>query len=179
MWRTWIKIEMGNRSPFKSFQDTIRVKIHPILQLQKHGQINWFYFLFHPKPDDPTNFYFDIVFTTDKEDPNNYLPKYCTATEKIHPITSISGIDEEILGNGDIREAWKVIGEQSEFIINLICSHRGDTEIHPKQIAQFMHFMNSLGYGMKSLFFPRAPYAEIKSLIPQMKTIIGGEIRLF
>jgi len=43
-----------------------------------------------------------------------------------------------------------------------------------------MHFfMNSLGYGMKSLFFPRATYDEMKSLIPQMKTIPGGELRLF
>ena len=156
MWRTWIKIEIVNQSPFKSFQDTIRMKIYPLLQLQKNGQINWFYFLFHPKPDDPTNFYFDIVFTTDKVNPNSFLPEYCISTEKINPLNSIYGIDVGLLKDADIGEAWKIIGEQSEFIINFVRSHKADTEIHARQIAQFMHFfMNPLGYGMKSIFLPR------------------------
>jgi hypothetical protein len=156
MWRTWIKIEMGNHSPFKSFQDTIRVKVSPFLQLKNNGHINWFYFLFHPKPDDSTNYYFDVVFTTDEDNANSFLPEYCIGTEKINPTSSILGIDVGILEDTDIREAWKIIGEQSEFIIDLVLSHKKDLEIHPKQIAQFMHyFMNPLGYGMKSVFLPR------------------------
>lgn len=156
MWRTWIQIQMDIQSPFKSFQDTIRVKISPLLQLQKQGQINWFYFLYHPKPDDATNFYFDIVFTTEKENPSSFLPKHCISTEKIDPMNSLAGIDVGILRDADIREVWKIIGEQSEFIINLINSHKADAEIHAGQIAQFMHFfMNPLGYGMKSIFLPR------------------------
>jgi hypothetical protein len=71
-------------------------------------------------------------------------------------MTSISGIDEKILDGEDIKKAWRIIGEQSEFMINLVCSHRENIEIPPKQIAQFMHFfMNALAYGGKCWFFPK------------------------
>lgn len=157
MWRTWIKIDRGKGSIFKCFQDTIRRKLEPILQLRKRGEIDWFYFLFHSKPDDPTNQYFDVVFTTDRESLNDLLPEYCTTGEKISPMTSISGIDMSILNAEDIKKAWGIIGEQSEFMIDFVCSHNENNEIHPEQIAQFMHFFfNSLGYGGHCLFFPEA-----------------------
>jgi hypothetical protein len=117
--------------------------------------IDWFYFLFHQKPDDLANCYFDVIFTTNEKDPSAFLPKHCIDTHKIPPMLSISGIDTKALRNEDIGEAWRIIGEQSEFIINLVCSHKEDSEISAAQIVQFMHFfMNQLDYGGKCLFFP-------------------------
>jgi hypothetical protein len=178
MWRTWIRIESGDQPTFKMFQDTIRQRMQPILQLQKNGEINWFYFLYHSKHDDPTNFYFDVVFTTERKAPNEILPEYCIGTQKIPPITSISGIDEKILLDEDIGKAWRIIGEQSEFMINMVCSHRENTEIPPIHIAQFMHFfMNQLGYGQKSLFFPGAHPDRISQVLSQVAAIGGSWIR--
>jgi hypothetical protein len=176
MWRTWIRIESGDQPSFKMFQDTIRQRIQPILQLQKNGEVNWFYFLYHSKPDDPANLYFDVVFTTERETPDEILPEYCIGTQKIPPITSISGIDEKILLGEDIRKAWRIIGEQSEFMINMVCSYNENNEIPPIQIAQYMHFfMNQLGYGQKSLFFPRAYPDKISQAASQVAAILGGE----
>jgi hypothetical protein len=184
MWRTWIQIEIRDNSLFKSFQDTIREKLQPILQLQKSGKINWFYFLFHSKHNDPNNLYFDVVFTTES-DPKDILPNYCIDTAKIPPMMEIDGVDEKLLEGEDIRKAWRIIGEQSEFMINLVCSHQENVEIPPAQIAQFMHFfMNQLGYGKKSLFFPKAPIDRMKIVVSQpsmkqMTVYLGGEMRLF
>ena len=152
-WRTWIKIDCDDQMKPKAFQDTIRQKLYPILQLQRAGEIDWFYFLFHPKPEDPINLYYDVVLTTDKKNPKEFLPSYCIDTTKITPLTSISGIDESLLKYKDIGEAWKLIGDQSVFIINLVCSHSEEGEISSKQFVQFMHFfMNSMGWGFKSYF---------------------------
>ena len=85
------------------------------------------------------------------------MPDGCTKPEQVNPkgMALISNIDMEILKGEDIREAWKLIGEQSKFIINLICAHKENQEISFKQIVQFMHFfMNPLGLGHKSLFLP-------------------------
>jgi hypothetical protein len=181
MWRTWIIIHPGKEPIRKVFQDTIRLKLQHILQLQKKGKISWFYFLWHQKADDPANLYFEITFTTDSNDPDDFLPEYCIDTKKIPPDESISGIDESLLVGEDIKEAWRIIGEQSEFIINMVCSHKGNVEIPPPQIAQFIHFfMNPLGYDGNLLFFPKAHPAAMEALISQpifqMRDILGGEL---
>jgi hypothetical protein len=159
MWRTWVKFGPKSELTHKMLQDTIRHQMYRISELQKMGKITWYYFLCHPKPDDPSNGYFDTVFTVDSGDPHEFLPKYCIDTKKIDPMEGILGIDVSILKDGDIGEAWKIIGEQSEFVIDLVRAHTENSEIHPRQITQFMHyFMNALGLGFKSiLFFPEIP----------------------
>ncbi len=191
MWRTWIRIERGKNSVFKSFQDTIREKIQPFLQLEKNGEISWFYFLCHDKenPPDPANLYFEVRFTTDRKNPKEFLREYCVDTDRYSPGTTIPGIDEKLLEGGDIRKAWRIIGEQSEFIINFVCSYKKEIEIPPKQIAQFMHFiMNPLRYGQKSLFFPKATDEKMEYIlehpvrnpgITQIASVLGDEWWLF
>lgn len=153
MWRTWIKIGSIKDLNTKMLQDTIREKISTILQLQKSGKINWFYFLYHNKPDDSANGYFDVVFTSNLKDPDGILPKYCINTTKISPMSTISGINNQLLKNNDICEAWRLIGLQSEFIINLVLAHSKNKEITPKQFVQFMHFfMNTFGFGNRATF---------------------------
>lgn len=180
MWRTWVKIGFSPQLKHKMFQDTIRNKMYNILQLQKMGEISWFYFLFHIKRDDPFYAYFDVVFTTDREDPNEFLPEFCIDTKKIPPMKKISGIDTKLLKDEDIAEAWKIIGEQAVFIIDLIRAHKENVEIHHQQIAKFMHyFMNSLSLGFKSiLFFPSIP-SQILSTIESMQLKFGKDYVLF
>ncbi len=181
MWRTWIKIQSGNQPTPKMFQDAIRQRMQPILQLQKSGEIAWFYFTWHTEnAPDLANLYFDVVFTTERKEPDEFLPGYCTKAKKIDPMKSIAGIEEKFLEGEDIRKAWKIIGEQSEFIINLVCSHKKETEIPPRQIMQFMHFfMNQMGYGHKSLFFPKGHPDRIAQVVSQVVHFLGGEMIRF
>ncbi|MCW4037494.1 MAG: hypothetical protein NWF13_02030 [Candidatus Bathyarchaeota archaeon] len=170
MWRTWVKIGFRHQLTYKMAQDTIRNKMYYILQLQKMGEISWFYFLFHNKRDDPVNTHFDLVFTSDKEDPSEFLPEYCIDTKKIPPMKKISGIDMSLLKDEDIAEAWKIIGEQSVFIIELIRTHKANVESTQLQIAQFMHyFMNSLLLGHKSILFFQGLSPQLLSTINSMQ----------
>jgi len=119
------------------------------------------------------------VFTSNRGDPNEFLPEYCVDTEKILPMRRITGIDGTILEEKDIAEAWRIIGEQSDFIIDLVRAHTENSEIHPQQIAQFMHyFMNALGLGGKSiLFFPEIPSAirlQIQLMPEEVKKNYSG-----
>jgi len=169
MWRTWIKIGLKNELTYKLFQDVIRNKMYEISELKKMGKINWYYFLYHNKPDDTTNGYFDVVFTTISEEPTKFLPEYCVDTKKISPINEISGIESSILKDTNIVKAWKLIGEQSEFIIDLIRAHNENSVIPPKQIAQFMHyFMNQLGLGGKSVLFFKGIPNNIYTILAYM-----------
>ena len=122
------------------FQDTIREKMYPISQLHKKGKINWYYFLFHSKSNDLNSLYFDIKFTSDFADPNKFLPDYCIDTTKIRPLNTIAGIDAKILKNEDITEAWRIIGEQSKWLLELFSIHKEGACIPPEQIGQFLHF---------------------------------------
>jgi hypothetical protein len=51
------------------------------------------------------------------------LPDYCVGTEKIEPTMDIQGIDKALLKGERIEEAWRLIGEQSEWVIRLLDSH--------------------------------------------------------
>ena len=166
MWKTWVKIGLINQCTLKIIQDTIRTKMQPINQLEKDGKITWFYFLNHQKNDDPLNQYFEVIFTTNGTDPNEFLPDGCSKPEQVKPekMALIVGINIEILKGEDIREACKLIGEQSKFIINLICAHKENQTIPINQIVQFMHFfMNPLGLGHKSLILPMGSFYGAQS----------------
>jgi len=114
--------------------------------------INWYHFLIHDYPRDPANWYFHIRFSVigdiEKLDDLN-LPKYCVSPEEIRPLRNIAGINKALLRNEEIEEAWKIIGEQSEWIVNLINIHKEDIGWIPiDQFVQFMHFfMNMMGLG--------------------------------
>ena len=156
MWETWVKIGPKANSTLKTFQDAIRNKIYPMVSsLMNKDIINWYHFLHHSYPRDPNNLYFHIRFSAmrniKKVDDFN-LPEYCVSTEKIEPIKNISGISKALLKDEEIEEAWRIIGEQSEWIINLINIHKEDIGWIPiNQFVQFMHFfMNMMGLGHRA-----------------------------
>ena len=55
-------------------------------------------------------------------------------------IESIAGIDKSLLKNEEIEEAWRMIGKQSEWFLEMLNIHKEDVDIPPQQIAQFLHF---------------------------------------
>ena len=156
MWETWVRIGPRAGLTLKMLQDTIRNRICPVVShLEKKKVINWYHFLLHDYPRDPSNRYFHIRFSVIgniKRAEDLGLPEYCVSTEKIAPIRNIDGINRALLKNEEIEEAWRIIGEQSEWIINLVNIHREDIEGIPiGQFVQFMHFfMNMMGLGGKA-----------------------------
>jgi len=153
MWETWIKIGPGNSLTSDMFQESIRNKIYPMVSdLENRKVINWYHFLFHPYPQDPNNGYFHLRFSVSeniKEVDDIELPPYCVSTKKIDPIRDIGGINKTLIRNEEIEEAWRLIGKQSEWVIDLVRVHK--EEIPIAQFVQFMHFfMNMMSLGHRS-----------------------------
>lgn len=129
----------------------------------------WYCFLIHdktsgvPTTEDDKNAYFHIRFTVkkninikDEKDINKYLPEYCekSMTRRCSDVTSIQGIEKSILKDGDIAESWKLMGEQSGWVLTMLKGHEENAQIPVNQLVQFMHFfMNMLGLGGQSILF--------------------------
>jgi len=70
-------------------------------------------------------------------------------TRKTGRIESITGIDKSLLKEERIEEAWRVIGEQSEWAIDLLNTYKEDVQIPLSQIMQFLHyFFNMMQLGV-------------------------------
>ncbi len=151
MWETFIKI-----APKETAITGIRSKIRPLnFRLRDEGIVGWYHFLLHnkqsgvPTSDDDTAPYFHIRFEFEGADPTKILPDYCGMTRKIGPIENITGIDKSLLRDEQIEEAWRMIGEQSEWVLNMLDIHKENVDVPPKQIMQFLHYyFNMLQLGV-------------------------------
>ncbi|MCJ7634669.1 hypothetical protein MUP77_20050 [Candidatus Bathyarchaeota archaeon] len=169
LWRIWIKIGLPQQTVeamFSNVASMIRSQVTEVVSiLETKKMIDWYYFLIHGKDNDPSNFYFDVIFSVREgvasEDFVKALPDYCLDPKHLeHEFgESISGIKKELLKNGKIDEAWRIIGEQSEWIIHMVNVHK-DGELTIPQFIQFMHFyMNTMGLGHLSRLQLPPPYA--------------------
>jgi len=154
MWETFIKIGLPSEISIARVIHAIRFKIYPtISDLRKKKVINWYSFLIHnrksgvPTTEDDNNLYFHIRLALKKDvKPNDFresLPNYYVMTRPIkRRLESISGIDKSIIRNEEIEEAWRIIGEQSEWVMNMLNIYKEEIEmsIYPKQISQFLHY---------------------------------------
>ena len=157
IWETYIKI-----STDQSIVSTIRSKLYPMLNaLKTNNMIKWYCFLIHrSKAQEDENLYFHLRLEpnntiNNKEQLNQILPDYCEKemTGLCKDVDNISGINKTLLKDENIAEAWRIIGEQSEWLIDLINIHK-DVEIPIGQITQFMHFyLNMLGLGGRAMLY--------------------------
>jgi hypothetical protein len=170
LYRVWIKIQqpLSTEALFSNAANIIKSQISELVtSLENNKMIDWYYFLIHGKNNDPNNAYFDLVFSVSEGiDFGNFvkaLPTYCLDPEQLKEFgEAISGIASSQLKNEEIEEAWKIIGEQSEWVIHMLSSHK-DNEVTIQQYLQFMHFyMNMMGLGNHSLFLTPAPMGMLR-----------------
>jgi len=152
MWDTFVRLSWED-IPLGKHIEKLRHDLSPLIsRLKDYGIIDWYCFLIHdrasgvPTTNDDANPYFHIRFAlregVDPETLLSSLPKYCVMTRQIKRewVDSILGIDKTLLKNGEIEEAWRIIGEQSEWLLNMLNIYGEDTEMPLQQIAQFLHF---------------------------------------
>ena len=151
LWETFIKIPAeGDSIVLSEVHDIIRSRISPLIsRLRRTGMIGWYCFLIHnrhsgvPTSEDDDNPYFHIRLDFVKEvDPSNVLPRYCMMTRKVprSEVNSIDGIDESLLKSEKVAEAWRLVGEQAAWLLELFSIHKEDVDVPPEQIGQFLHF---------------------------------------
>lgn len=165
--------------------DMIRLEIYPLTSyLKKSKMINWYFFLIHnresgsiPTIEDDRNLYYHIRFGLEKhinsedflqsiEDHLGFKPLWRTTTNPEISIGRNKLMHKNILKNEEYEEAWKIMGEQSEWIINMLNAHKDDIEISEKEyiehIWQFMHYY----FNMLDLSIP--------IICPNCHTILTG-----
>jgi hypothetical protein len=159
MWETFIRIPTENsRINSDSIFDTIRFRIYPVIQRLKNDSIlDWHCFLIHdrnsgvPTTQDDSNAYFHIRVSLKKNDGFDFpkvLPEYCVMTRKVERswVQNISidergtGFDTSLLKREEIEELWRIIGEQSEWLMNMLDIYKEEVQIPLNYIAQFFHY---------------------------------------
>jgi len=168
MWEAFVKIGMPPIS-LHQIITTIRTRIHPMVSDSHNSIVEWYCFLIHdrtsgvPTTQDDKNAYFHIRFTVkksisikDEKDMNTHLPEYCekSMTRRCSSTASIDGIEKSILKDGDIAESWRIIGEQSAWVLSMLNGHKENAQIPVNQLVQFMHYyLNMLGLGGQAILF--------------------------
>lgn len=156
MWETFIQLPIEGLS-FDSFVRKIRFELHPIVtELLDKNAIDWYCFLVHgkssgvPTTANDSHLYIHLRFSlkeaVDAASVVKMLPPSCvmTAPIDIGRIQSITGVDKSALKNEDIEEAWRIIGEQSEWVLDFFSAHKVDATISPHQTSQFLHFFDNM-----------------------------------
>ena len=142
MWETFVKIP-PNSNPI----NLIRSQIIPLIsELKDRGSVRWYHFVIHnresgvPTSQNDKNAYFHIRFEFEGTDPSGILPNRCVMTRKTGRIENITGIDKALLKDGEIEEAWRIIGEQSEWVTSMLSIYKEGVDIPTIQIVQFLHY---------------------------------------
>jgi hypothetical protein len=156
MWETFIRIPRADIASGIHIE-TIRKRLAPMIdRLVNSRIIDWYCFLIHDKTSGvPTNpndedayFHVRLGLQTDSTPDMllTSLPDYCTMTRPIEAawVANILGIDKTLLKNENIAEAWKIIGEQSEWLLKMLNSHKKEANIFPTQMAQFLHYLSNM-----------------------------------
>ncbi|MCJ7498412.1 MAG: hypothetical protein MUO78_09830 [candidate division Zixibacteria bacterium] len=153
--------EMAVRIPDGSLGENIKSlqnKVIPVIsKLKEECGVQWYCFLIHNNKNGLPISYEGFQFHIRFENTNNLsidelkskLPEYCEMIRKIDPsLREISCIDTSLLKGDDIQEAWKIIGESCEWIIEMLNAHKMVEDITldrvRKQIEQFQHYIKNI-----------------------------------
>jgi hypothetical protein len=159
MREVWIEIGVpqNRQELFSKAVGIIRSQVSEVVKtLMMKKMANWYQFLIHER-DNKLGFHirFSLTEGVDSEDFKKALPSYCLDSRPIErkAVESIEGIIKPLLKNEEIEEAWRIIGEQSEWVINMLASFK-DGGFPVQQYAQFMHYyLNMMGLGHQGLLF--------------------------
>lgn len=133
----------------------LRSKVQPLIaKLQKANLISWYCFAIHdrahgvPAPENDNNPYVHLKLepggAISFQQVRDELPEYCRFTRRFDPGGGrIDGINNAILRNGNVQEAWRLIGDGSEWILKVLQAHSDDAEIPPEQLWQFVHLIDN------------------------------------
>lgn len=123
VWQVWIRIGVpqSHQDLFSKAVSIIRSQVSEVVTTLEIKKItDWYQFLIHGREDN--NLYFHIRFSLAKgvnsKDFLEALPSYCLDPKPVErkEVELISGIMKPLLKNEEIEEAWRIIGEQSEWL---------------------------------------------------------------
>ncbi len=157
---TFIPIPTSNDAPaiavWQNYLLLLRSHVAPLVRgLTKDGVINWYSFLVHgrqsgvPTSADDDGFYIHLRMTLADSISENELiskiPNYCLMTRRMEVTNphSLDTVDINFLTDSRVEIGWKILGESSEWVLQLLDSHDPQKQIPPQNVAQFLHYLGN------------------------------------
>ena len=154
LWETFIRFSWDELSS-GSHLGLIREKVgFTVAVLKSKGKVGWYCFWIHdrnsgvPTSPDDDYLYFHIRFELAKHiSPVDILPIYCIMTRKVERdwVKAVSiddrgtPFDVSLLRDESVEEVWRLIGEQSEWLLNLLNRFKDNGKIPPNHIKGFLN----------------------------------------
>lgn len=152
VFETFIKFD-----PEEDCLKPLREKVKPLIEeLTRTQKIRWYCFLIHGRnsgvpttPDDDAPYWhlrLEVAPHAGADQIMRSLPSYCVMTRKTCLGSPIGGVDNNLLKEGRTIEAWRIIGEQSEWMLRMLDIHTDTGEGLPfrRQVAQFLHYFANM-----------------------------------
>ena len=154
LWETFIRFTWDELSSGAHI-GLIREKVgYTITMLKAKGDVGWYCFWIHDKnsgvpttPDDEY-LYFHIRFEIKKHvSPVDILPVYCVMTRQVEPewVKAVSvdargtPFNVSLLRDESVEQVWRLIGEQSEWLLNLLDRFKDNSSIPVNHIQGFLN----------------------------------------
>jgi len=159
LWETFIRFSWDDLSSGGHI-GVMREKVaYTISVLKAKGDVGWYCFFIHdrnsgvPTSMDDNYLYFHIMFELQKHmDPVDVLPVYCVLTRKVEPewVKTIpidakgATFDVSLLKDESIERVWKIIGEQSEWLLSLLTAFKETVSIPASYIQRFLNYYTDM-----------------------------------
>lgn len=154
VWETFIRIGPPDTLRSGRHFETLRKRVAPVIAaLQADHVIGWYCFLIHGRCSGvPTHvgdrdafwhIRFEIILPSDHEAVLAALPTHCEMTRHVAhaDLQQIAGLTSSKLRT-DIGHAWRIIGEQSEWLLGVLSTYRDDLAWDDlwREVGQYLHY---------------------------------------
>jgi hypothetical protein len=159
LWETFIRFSWDDLSSGRHI-GLMREKVaYAIDILKSKGGMSWYCFFIHdknsgvPTSADDEYLYFHIMFELKKHvSPADILPIYCVLTRKVEPkwVKAIpidnkgAEFDVSLFKDESIEEVCRLIGEQSEWLLNLLDAFKENVNIPASYIERFLNYYTDM-----------------------------------
>jgi hypothetical protein len=151
LWETFIRFSWDDLSSGRHIS-LIREKVASTISILKaKGDMSWYCFFIHDKNSgvpasvDDDYLYFHIRFELKKHvSPADILPIYCILTRKVEREWVKTDFDLSVFKDESTEEVWRLIGEQSEWLLNLLNAFKENGEIPTSYIERFLNYYTDM-----------------------------------
>jgi hypothetical protein len=157
---TFINIEYSEDVPaitsWQNYTGLLRSQVAPLVRvLLEERHITWYSFLVHdrhsgvPTTEEDDNYCLHLrMALTDLTRVNECirrLPEYCVMTRKMEvpDPPSLDTVDISCLADATVEQGWKILGESSAWVLQLLESHDPGKPIPLQNISQFLHYLGN------------------------------------
>ena len=160
MIETFIPIQVSKDATslqaWQDYLDMLRSVVAPLVRdLTEKGAINWYCFLVHDwesgvptsKEDDRHYVHLRMSLTKASHEAEfiKQLPSFCCFSRKMSMPNppSLDNVDIRFLAKGQVEQGWKILGESSKWVLEMLDAHDPNKQVPPQNVAQFLHYIGN------------------------------------